>query len=121
MFSYHYDGILRLKAFAIDVDLEKYYDIYEISRIDMEEAEAVASGNYLEVDDADTLQALKSGMQKLHLIRKIFLCTLLALDANGSKSDFHTWSAAIETIGSLSLGIARISSDIDNILREEEG
>ena len=121
MFSSYYNSYLRLKPFAVKLDLEKYYDVYEISRTDMEEAQIVANANYSEIEDADTLQALKSGLRKLHIIRKLCLCTLLALNADGSKSDFHTWPAAIDALRGLSSITVKMIANIDEILGEEEG
>jgi len=121
MFSPYYDACQVLKPYAIDLDLEKYYDVYEISRTDMEDAELVGNLKPSGIEDADTLQDLKVGLQKLHVIRKLFLCTLLALSADGSKTDFQRWSAAVETMTGVSTMTAEMTSNIDKILGEEEG
>ncbi len=121
MFSPYYDAYQVLKPYAIDLDLEKYYDVYEISRTDMEDAELVGNLKPSGIEDADTLQDLKVGLQKLHVIRKLFLCTLLALSADGSKTDLQRWSAAVETMTGVSTMTAEMTSNIDKILGEEEG
>jgi len=121
MFSPYHDAYQMLKPYAVDLDLEKYYDIYEISRTDMEDAELVANVRSSMIEDTHTLQDLKVGSQKLHIIRKLFLCTLLALSADGSKSDFQRWSAAVETMNNVSSVTAKITSNIDRILGEEDG
>lgn len=121
MFSPYYDAYQTLKPYAVDLDLEKYYDIYEISRTDMEDAELVANVKPSEIEDADTLQDLKVGLQKLHTIRKLFLCTLLALNADGSKLDFHSWSTASEVMKAVSSMTAKMTFDIDDVMGEEEG
>lgn len=121
MLSPYHDAYQTLKPYAVDLDLEKYYDIYEISRTDVEDAELVAHVKSSDFDDGDTLQDLKVGLQKLHTIRKLFLCTLLALSADGSKSDFQRWSAAVDTMNVVSSMTAQMTSDIDQILGEEEG
>ena len=110
-----------LKPFAATIDLDKYYDIYEISRTDLESAELVANVELAENEDADTLQDLRVGLQKLHVLRKLVLCTLLALNADGSKSDFRRWSVAVEMMSSVTTLTARMISNIDEVMGEEEG
>lgn len=121
MFSPYYRVYQSLKPFAATLDLDKYYDIYEISRTDLEDAELVANVEPAEIEDADALQDLKVGLQKLHIVRKLVLCTLLALDADGSKSDFRRWSVAVEMMDSVTTFTARMISNIDEVLGEEEG
>ena len=100
--------------------MEKYYDIYEISRSNIQDAEETPIPA-IEGDDAETLRALRIGLHKLHINRKLYLCALLALDADGSRSDFRTWSAVNESLHSLALEIVRMTSEINKILGEEEG
>lgn len=110
-----------MKMQAIDLDLEKYYDVYEISRTDIEDAHLVANVKASEIEDADTLQDLKVGLQKLQVTRKLLLCALLALNADGSKSDFGRWSEATETMNRVTSLTAKILFDIDEVLGDEEG
>ena len=121
MFSPYYRVYESLKPFAATMDLDKYYDIYEISRTDLENAELVANVELAENEDADTLQDLRVGLQKLHVLRKLVLCTLLALNADGSKSDFRRWSVAVEMMSSVTTLTARMTSNIDEVMGEEEG
>lgn len=121
MFAPYYHAYESLRPYAVDIDLEKYYDIYEISQTDMQDAEILANAELSEVEDADTLQDLKVGLQKLHVIRKLFLCTLLALNADGGMSDFQRWPAAIEAMNRLSSVTSKITFNIDEILGDEEG
>lgn len=121
MLSPYYQAYQALKPFAVDLDLEKYYDIYELSRTNMEDAELVANRRDSDIGAADTLQDLKIGLQKLHIIRKLFLCTLLALNADGSKSDFQRWSTASETMANVCSITVKMILAIDEIMGEEEG
>ena len=105
----------------MDLDLEKYCDIYEISRSDMQDVEDIASADLVQLENADTLQDLKLGVQKLHVTRKLLLCTLLALDADGGQTDVHRWSAAIDAMRELSALTAKMVADLDELLSEEEG
>ncbi|KAL9130790.1 MAG: hypothetical protein Q9175_006935 [Cornicularia normoerica] len=120
LFSPYYRVYQSLKPFATTLDLDKYYDIYEISRTDLEDAELVANVEPAEIEDADTLQDLKLGLQKLHILRKLVLCTLLALDADGSKSDFRRWSIAVDMMSSITSLTARMILNIDEAMGEEE-
>ncbi|KAK4695903.1 proliferating cell nuclear antigen, partial [Lecanoromycetidae sp. Uapishka_2] len=121
MFAPYYKAYQSLTPHAIDLDLEKYYDVYEISRTDMEDAELVANVKLCEIEDADTLHDLKMGLQKLHIVRKLFLCTLLALSADGSRSDFRRWSHATKIMNGVSSLTSKMVFDIDEILGDEEG
>ena len=110
----------NVKPSAVAVDLERYYDLYEISQSDIQEAEAFTSGiNY--DDDMDTLRMLKSGFQALHLTRKLYLCSLLALSADGRGPDFPVWTNASESMSSLVSKTTQMANDIDRIMLEEEG
>ena len=105
----------------MEIDLEKYFDIYEISRIDLQDAEVIATADLSEMETADTLQDLKIGLQKLHVVRKIFLCTLLALNADGGQADFRRWATASEEMGAMSSTVAKTVFDMDEVLGDEEG
>ncbi|KAL9125208.1 MAG: hypothetical protein Q9217_005547 [Psora testacea] len=120
MFAPYYKAYERLQSYAMELDLEKYCDIYEISRTDMQDAEIIATADLAELETAYTVQDLKLGMQKLHLVRKLLLCTLLALDADGSQSDFPRWSAAIDVTESLSSLTLKLVAQVDEVLSEEE-
>ena len=112
-----YDG---LKLLAVKADLEKYFDIYEISRTDTGEASDLMTIQDTDMVNSEDLKGLKISFQKLHMIRKSCFCSLLALDADGGESDFPRWSAAIQTMKQLSLRFAESTISLDVILDEEE-
>ena len=105
---------------AVEVDLEKYLDIYEISRSEVAEFELLKDANHFSIGE-DTLKAFKFDLQKLHVIRKLFFCTLLALSADGSKLDFAKWSAATRIMDKLSAETRRATEDVNEIFGAEEG
>ena len=121
MFPPYYQAYRSLKPFAVELDMEKYYDIYEISRNDMEDAEALANQEISEIGSVCTLRDLKIGLHNLHIVRKLFLCTLLALNADGSNTDFHRWSSATETMTAVISITTKMTTSIDEIMGEEEG
>ena len=114
-----------LKQLAVKVDLEKYCDIYEISHSDLQEGkigEIIPNiPNDESDDDYNTLKALKQGLRALHVSRKLCLCSLLALNADGGRSDFSIWSTAVESMRSLASMTAEIATNVEKILSEEEG
>lgn len=121
MFAPYYQAYESLRPHSIEQDLEKYYDIYEVSETDLQDAKVIATTNLAELEDADTLHDLKIGLQKLHVVRKLFLCTLLALDADGGQLDFQRWATANETMRALSSLTAKKAYNLSDILGEEEG
>ncbi|KAL8842682.1 MAG: hypothetical protein Q9170_000457 [Blastenia crenularia] len=117
--SYH-TAFEEMKALAIGADLEMYYDIYDISRSEMLEAEELQDVETLDLSNEDTLKAFKVGLQKLHLARKLFFCSSLALSADGGKVDFAKWSTATKIIDALIMETRKTTQDFDEILGTEE-
>lgn len=121
MFAPYFRAYLDLRPYGVDTDLEKYFDVYEINVIDLQDAEIMGTSDLSEMETADKLQDLKIGLQKLHRVRKIFLCTLLALNADGGKADFQRWSMTSEVMSSLATIVAKTVFDMDEVLGDEEG
>lgn len=107
-----------LKPLAEQMDLEKYYDIYDISDMDFSEANLGYSES--EFEDVDSLRVLKILGARFHTIRRIFLCSLLALDAHGGKSDLVRWGTAIDEIHALGAITGEAEARLRRILGEEE-
>lgn len=100
------------------MDLEKYYDIYDISDIDF--SEAMLGYSETEFEDLESLRVLKILAARFHTMRKVFLCCLLALDAEGGKSDFLRWSAAVGEINGVKELTKESEDRLRRILGEEE-
>ena len=116
----HAEAYKSLRPLAIEIDLEKYHDIYEITQTDIQEIEAlVASDLGPEPDDPEHLKSLRLGLQRLHTIQKLFLCSLLALDADSSRPDSQRWTLATSTMQSLSSLCTTAATTLDKILTEE--
>jgi vezatin len=107
-----------VKSFAEALDLEKYHDIYDISDLDM----ADASQGFQEetFDDAESLRTLKIVAARFHTIRKMFLCSLLALEATGEQADFLRWTTAVEGLRELNDTTRAGYERLQAILGEEE-
>ena len=107
-----------LKPFTEQLDLEKYYDIYDIGDVDFNEAMVGYSES--EFEDFESLRTLKILAARFHTGRKIFLCCLMALDAHGGKPDFLRWSTAIDEIHGVCAVTGSAEERLRRILSEEE-
>lgn len=107
-----------VKGFSEQLDLEKYYDIYDISDLDMSDArQGIAD---LESEDAESLRTFKISAARFHTTRKMFLCALLAMDANGDSNDLMRWTTAVEALRTINSVTASSYERLKNILSEEE-
>ena len=107
-----------LKPLTEELDLERYYDIYDIS--DADYAEAMLGIPDSEFDDAESLRVLKIIAARFHTLRKIFLCCLMALDAHGGKPDFLRWRTAADEIHGVGVITGEAEGRLRQILSEEE-
>ena len=99
--------------------MDKYYDIYEITRTDREDTEHFTGTEVVESEETESLKYFKTGLAKLHVMRKLFLCGLLALEADGGKTDFARWPAAVETMQTLSSETFTVVATIDMNMQED--
>ncbi|KAI4238265.1 MAG: hypothetical protein LQ349_001231 [Xanthoria aureola] len=109
--SYH-RAYEELKPLAVEVDLEKYLNIYEISRSEVAEFEFPNDADNLSIGE-DSLKAFKFDLQRLYVVRKLFFCSLLALAADGGKLDFARWSAATRIVDKVSAETRKAMQDLD--------
>ena len=114
----YHQAFNSLKPLTQELDLEKYYDIYDVSESDVSEALIEYSDD--EFEDLDSLRVLKIIAARFFMIRKIFLCCLMALDANGERSDFLRWTAAVDEIHGVSVVTEAAENRLHDILNEEE-
>lgn len=114
----HATAFHALQPLAKSSNLDKYYDIYEISNIEVQEFQlglGLADG-----EDAETLRALRTVFARIFTARKIVLCTLLALEANGSSADFTRWSTAMDEVQALAMSTGEAAQRIIDLLNEED-
>ena len=100
------------------MDFERYCEIYEITLSDLHTLPYLTAHSH--DDDFETIKSLKSSFQNLHLARKLLLCTLLALDADGDAQDFPRWNLAIDVMNDLSAVSKAATNSIDKLLSEED-
>ena len=115
----HNRACISLRHLVQEMDLEKYYDMYDIQLADVEEAELGFENNE-DLGDLESLKALKTLLHRLHTNRRVFLCSLLAIDADGGYSDYTRWGLAVEQLRSLGNLIAELAGELRKILAEEE-
>ncbi|KAL8643379.1 MAG: hypothetical protein Q9228_000012 [Teloschistes exilis] len=118
--SLYYEAYEEMKGLAVATDLEKYYDMYEITRTDMLEVESLKDTESLHSGE-ETLLSFKVGLQKLHLARKLFLCSILALSADGGRTDVAKWTTATKTMNTLSKQTSKATQTLDEVLEAESG
>ncbi len=100
------------------MELEKYYDMYDVSDFDISDSRL--GFNAAEFDDLESLRTLKILAARFHTTRKMLLCALLALDANGEAKDLLRWTAAVESLKSVNITTKSVFEKLQGILSEEE-
>ncbi|KAH7328408.1 Mysoin-binding motif of peroxisomes-domain-containing protein [Stachybotrys elegans] len=109
---------LGVKGFSEQTELEKYYDIYDITDFDISDTLRAADDS--EFDDAESLRALKILAARFHTTRRMFLCALLALDANGDGSDLVRWTKAVDALQDLIKSTTQAYDSLRKLMSEEE-
>ena len=99
-------------------NLERYYDIYDISFEEL--AEAKSGLTERETEDQYSLRSLRTLFGKLYSVRKSILCCLLALGADGGGSDITRWSTAVEEMRKLAHVTGTNTRKMTGILNEED-
>ena len=116
MLGRHVQAQRALQPLTDSNNLEKYYDVYDISIEELSEAELELAER--ETEDQYSLRALRNLFGRLYYVRKSVLCCLLALSADGGGSDISRWSAAIEEMRDLSKVTEANMQRMRNILEE---
>ncbi|KXT07566.1 hypothetical protein AC578_10196 [Pseudocercospora eumusae] len=112
------EACAALRALIDDDDLEKYFEVYDISTQDASEA----SGSPLCVleDDPESLKSLRVLSYRSGVLRRVTLCSLMALEADGGKADFRRWGVATAAMDKLSRSIACSTERVRKLLTEME-
>ncbi|KAL1651433.1 hypothetical protein SLS58_000773 [Diplodia intermedia] len=112
------DECATLRVLVEPDDLERYLDVYDITSQDMQEAALGYSED--EFEDGESLKALRIWQYRLVTLRRIFLCSLLALEADGDSEDFARWRPAINAMECLTELSGKWCEKLTRILGEEE-
>ncbi|KAK7737411.1 hypothetical protein SLS53_006484 [Cytospora paraplurivora] len=105
------------KGFSEQLDLERYYDIYDISDLDM--SDALQGYSESEFEDMESLRSLKIAASRFHILRKMFLCALLSMEAQGDDTDFLRWTTVVESLRMLNEATTSAYQRLGSILGEE--
>ncbi|KAF2400530.1 hypothetical protein EJ06DRAFT_433779 [Trichodelitschia bisporula] len=108
----------NLRELISEDDLEKYLDIYDINDQDIQEA--YHGFSLSEFEDLESLKALRILQARLTVLRRVFLCSLLSLEADGGKPDFARWRTAVDAMESMASISGSWAEKINLILNEEE-
>ncbi|KAF3762539.1 hypothetical protein M406DRAFT_264888 [Cryphonectria parasitica EP155] len=107
-----------VKGFSEQLDLERYYDIYDISDLDMSDAlQGYSEGEF---EDMESLRTLKAAASRFHIMRKMFLCALLSMEAQGDETDFVRWTTVAESLRMLDETTTESYVRLKSILSEED-
>lgn len=106
-----------IKGFSEQLDLERYHDIYDISDLDMSDARQGYSES--EFEDMESLRTLKIAASRFHILRKMFLCALLSMEAQGDDTDFLRWTTVVESLRMLNEATTSAYQRLASILGED--
>ncbi|KHN95266.1 Proliferating cell nuclear antigen, PCNA [Metarhizium album ARSEF 1941] len=110
--------VYLLQSLSEQTELEKYHDMYDINDLDISDAlQGFSEGEF---EDAESLRTLKILAARFHTTRKMLLCALLALDANGEGPDLHRWTRAVEVLQKLNGCTGAAFQKLQGILSEAE-
>ena len=115
----HVDAYHNLLPFANEVDLDRYFDMYELSRTDINEVEDSTKRPSESDEDLEALRVLKVDLHRLFTARKMFLCAVLALEAD-VKSKSLDWTLLTDIMERISTVTLSAATSLEKILDEEE-
>ncbi|KAK5134381.1 hypothetical protein LTR08_006561 [Meristemomyces frigidus] len=113
------DACTALHALIDEDDLEKYFEIYDIDAQDAKEASGEDALSVLE-DDPESLKSLRILSYRAGVLRRVTLCSLMALEADGGKPDFYRWRTAIDVMEALNNIVAHSAERLQRMLSEME-
>lgn len=113
------DACNTLRSLIDEDDLEKYFEVYDISPQDAREALDSDALTVLE-DDPESLKSLRVLSSKTGVLRRIMLCSLMSLEADGGKPDFRRWRVATGAMSSVSKAVGISAEKVQHCLGEME-
>jgi hypothetical protein len=112
------DACSDLRDLISEDDLDKYLDVYEITYQDI--TEAYLGFSTTEFEDAESLKALRILQARLNILRRVALCALLSMEADGARPDFTRWRTAVETMDRLAAVNGDWAEKMNKLLDEEQ-
>ena len=108
-----------LRALIHEDDLEKYFEVYDVNAQDASEASGDDALSVLE-DDAESLKSLRLLSYRASVLRRVTLCSLMSLEADGGKPDFYRWRVATEVMEALGGALASFAEKLRQMLSAME-
>lgn len=100
-------------------DLDKYFEVYDIGSQDVKEA--LNSDAFTDLgNDPESLKSLRVLGYRAGLLRRVVLSSLMALEADGGKPDFHRWRVATEIMNSVSTAVGASAEKVQQCLSDME-
>ena len=106
-----------LRTLIDEDDLERYFEVYDINSADAQEALNPTTLDILE-QDPESLKSLRVLSSRAGVLRRVTLSCLMALEADGGKSDFYRWRTATEAMSSVSTAVGTSAEKIQQCLSE---
>ena len=120
-----YEQLIPSMALAIE-DLRPHVDRYDVDRfLDVYEVRSEDIQDALHHDDAppvdnQTLNILRLQQTRDVTLRKLLLCSLLALQATGRRADAKKWQLAIRSMENVSSASGEVAQRFIKVLTDEE-
>lgn len=112
-------GITTLRTLIDEDDLDRYFDVYDISPQDAQDASGPEALSVLE-DDPESLKSLRVLGYRASVLRRVTVAALMSLGADGSKPDFARWRVATELLFSISNSLAGSADKLQSVMAEME-
>lgn len=106
-----------LLPFVDRVDMQRYHDIYELSRQAYQEM--IQGLPLTSKHDPESLKGLKASLGQLFIARQILLCDLLALPSDLSIHDSSRWSVISDEMLNVSSVAGTSATAIGRLISEE--
>lgn len=112
-------AIGNLRPLVDDNTLERFLDVYDVRNDDLQEA-GCGYTEEMEEEDPESLKFLRVHQSRYATLRRLLLCCLLSLEANGRGLDATRWRAAIMEIGRLATVNKNQSESMTTLLSDED-
>jgi hypothetical protein len=99
-------------------DLEKWYDVSEITDPEIQEAESGAKVG--EFDEQESVRALGVMQWRFAILRRMLLCHLLSVPADGTIGDLKSWGVVLRVTESISTLCAASTEKINHLLKDDD-
>lgn len=107
-----------LKLLVNADDFERQLEVHEVADPDIQEA--FSGATISEIEDQESLRALRTMHLRFSILRRVFLCYLLSLSANGNRTDIYPWKTTLEAMKSLAVTTGQLAEQLNDLLREDE-